>query len=915
MTVLTIFKLVALICSSSCSFSWHIRTTKCLEKYPVMSSTKLPLNGTGWNCKVYKLKGFEHDITTCNMSLFTVDQILNSLPTNTECIRIIVNNTWYGHLPLEVKPINISAVSRFPNLTCFLLSVEYGYYYQLYPLIGKPSLFQNLEKLKILSLNAPLQDKLGNKFSISDILKGLSIECLDFTNVRGLELTTLYSILKNSNHSSLRYLYLRKFQYIGRNGFTSKLNFTEIIQNSGIYPNLFEIDLSGNALSRVTPGITKFAPNLKWIDVSENILIDSHNHAFLAEILVSNTLEYINYDYQGYSYHRGKEYINKTSMPLKNAELVYKSSQMPKRTKIVTSKPDMTFIQWQFIINCANIETGGNISTMVDNRTVGCKFVQCNLPQYFGDFNCDDWPVFPPLGTFFNRECMSYIEIPVGKNLEYFHFSFIHYEEAQTLGVVFSGKFCVVKNKIREIYVEGNAHWVKAFKAGVNVINTRGFMGLENLERLILSYNQVVADQRYIPMGQIANAPKFKLEHFDLSGNYIIFRKTFQMCRDFPRMKELVLRGINVTHLPPNLIKNCTMLKTFKVGNNSFKPGSLSDLDLNGTDLSYIELTYTGLAILQEPFMSKIDAFPNLTLDLSHNPLSCNCSTTSQMFTRWMILNKHKLKNYYGFYCSGPGGSTFVHKINVDEFWKGCHKNNLQTVGYSISVTLAAVLTVLLLIFLYRRRHRVKYACFTVRVYLERCLKGKQQQENLPVIWRYDAFISYCADDRFWVHSTLMKTLEEVYGFHLCIHYRDFPIGAAIDETICQSMTHSREIILVLSDYALRSGWCQFELTEALAQIDRRNKKLIVIKLGTLERYLLDPKVAHILDNHTYLEWSDNKDSHALFWAKLVGTIYGDTQGSCLCWPSGTRALGYQDIRDVQLDGQTENVSCDFYLA
>ena len=61
-----------------------------------------------------------------------------------------------------------------------------------------------------------------------------------------------------------------------------------------------------------------------------------------------------------------------------------------------------------------------------------------------------------------------------------------------------------------------------------------------------------------------------------------------------------------------------------------------------------------------------------------------------------------------------------------------------------------------------------------------------------------------------------MKTIEEKYGFKLCIHYQDFPVGDPIAETFIEKMANSQYIIAVMSDLSLRSEWCQFELMESL---------------------------------------------------------------------------------------------------
>ena len=123
------------------------------------------------------------------------------------------------------------------------------------------------------------------------------------------------------------------------------------------------------------------------------------------------------------------------------------------------------------------------------------------------------------------------------------------------------------------------------------------------------------------------------------------------------------------------------------------------------------------------------------------------------------------------------------------------------------------------LVFLgYYKRFTVKYYIFRMHQLCQSC---KQTTHTPHRNYKYDVFVSYCAEDRFWVHEVLMKQLEDVYKFKLCIHYRDFPAGGSISEVILKKLKQSCEIIFVLSDhfiFTLRQPdrpWFQFELDEA----------------------------------------------------------------------------------------------------
>lgn len=51
---------------------------------------------------------------------------------------------------------------------------------------------------------------------------------------------------------------------------------------------------------------------------------------------------------------------------------------------------------------------------------------------------------------------------------------------------------------------------------------------------------------------------------------------------------------------------------------------------------------------------------------------------------------------------------------------------------------------------------------------------------------QYDAFVSYSHLDEDFVSHVLVPRLEQTTHrrYRLCVHYRDFPVGAAIADTI-----------------------------------------------------------------------------------------------------------------------------------
>ena len=99
----------------------------------------------------------------------------------------------------------------------------------------------------------------------------------------------------------------------------------------------------------------------------------------------------------------------------------------------------------------------------------------------------------------------------------------------------------------------------------------------------------------------------------------------------------------------------------------------------------------------------------------------------------------------------------------------------------------------------------------------------------------YDAFVSYSSHDEGLVVRELAPYLEEERqcrpGYRLCVHYRDFAVGASIAEWIISAVELSKRVIIVLSDNFLNSEWCQYEFQTAHHQLleERKNRNIMVL--------------------------------------------------------------------------------------
>ncbi|EDO45911.1 predicted protein, partial [Nematostella vectensis] len=119
----------------------------------------------------------------------------------------------------------------------------------------------------------------------------------------------------------------------------------------------------------------------------------------------------------------------------------------------------------------------------------------------------------------------------------------------------------------------------------------------------------------------------------------------------------------------------------------------------------------------------------------------------------------------------------------------------------------------------------------------------------------YDTFISYSSQDASWVRETLQRTLEShVPPYRLCIHDRDFEIGASIHDNILNSVRLSKRMIMVLSNHFIASEWCRLEFRAAHQKVlEDRTNYLIIILFDDVDPSTLDDETKLYLRTNTYL--------------------------------------------------------------
>ena len=124
-------------------------------------------------------------------------------------------------------------------------------------------------------------------------------------------------------------------------------------------------------------------------------------------------------------------------------------------------------------------------------------------------------------------------------------------------------------------------------------------------------------------------------------------------------------------------------------------------------------------------------------------------------------------------------------------------------IGSSFRVFAVLTIVAIILCVIYRQEIAIiMYAKFGIRF-------KRQTEEDRE----YDALIAYSQEDIKFVKNKLIKPLERKQPpYKICIHHRDFEIGATISGNILNAIKQSKRTIIVLSQNFINSPWCHLNM-------------------------------------------------------------------------------------------------------
>lgn len=352
-----------------------------------------------------------------------------------------------------------------------------------------------------------------------------------------------------------------------------------------------------------------------------------------------------------------------------------------------------------------------------------------------------------------------------------------------------------------------------------------------------------------------------------------------------PNLKHIGLERNNLHTISPNQLTFLTRLESLSLADNNLSPWNenlLPNGNLKILLANQNKFTYLTNKMLED--WKKLEI-----LDLDGNPISCDC--TLYPVALWLKDNKMSIqytrKNYIAI-CVSPESwrrrtiVEYIRALDIDS--SECEPDILFSRTNLIILCIFFVIFCVTVVLCYIYRWYIEYWIFILRISLRKHNMWKIKKFNLfkkCSYYRYDAFVSYCNEDRDFVMN-LVEMMENYEPYlKLCVFERDFQIGAVISEAVVQSVAVSRRTLLVISDAFAKSQWCRWETQLAeyhqiffhKDSMNGPDDTLIMIRLGDVSKTNMTPVLKYLMKTRIYLQWDPDQNKQKFFWEKLRATL------------------------------------------
>lgn len=433
--------------------------------------------------------------------------------------------------------------------------------------------------------------------------------------------------------------------------------------------------------------------------------------------------------------------------------------------------------------------------------------------------------------------------------------------------------------ELREMYLENGT----IFQIGPGTFKPTKRLKVLNLANNPLTANQNLTGIQFDGLNELQslNLENCGIKKFNDDDNI------FEM---MPNLTELILKNNQLYSITAETLKPLKFLKILDLSQNLlvswwkplFLDASVTPRQLLLTNNKISDFSISMIQDISYLLESNNDS-SSAVIDLMDNVFVCDCNNMYRTYT-WLQANGSQAVNRFfsssNFQCSSP---DIWEDRKVSEYFTSVetlhcliyHKiSRIMLLVWTAPSLISIIVVVAVVIIMYKYRIYIKYWLFLAKLALGRKFirKSLKADHSINKKYKFDAFVSYCFDDRDFILDMITQLETNPPYLKLCVSERDFEIGSFISEAIVSNINQSRYILLVVSNNFAKSQWCRWETQ--LAEYHRlfledgtTYDPLVLVRIGDIDSKYLTLTLKYLLKTKIYL--TRNEYHPEEFWKKL----------------------------------------------
>ncbi|XP_053610952.1 toll-like receptor 4 [Plodia interpunctella] len=416
------------------------------------------------------------------------------------------------------------------------------------------------------------------------------------------------------------------------------------------------------------------------------------------------------------------------------------------------------------------------------------------------------------------------------------------------------------------------------------------FRSMPRLKTLNLANNPLAANQN-LSSAQFEGLNELKILILKNCGikQFVDDDNIFEM---MPNITHLILKNNQLYFITPETLKPLKHLQVLDLSENLmiawwrplFLAAGVKPLEI---DLQNNKISLFSLSMIQDMnYILENRGNETAKIHLMYNVFTCDCSTMYKT-SLWLEVNGSSvIKDFFSnsqIRCSSP--DIWEYKRVIDYLTSIRRLNCLVYERFNHAVVfmwtaptlVSFIIIVIVGTFIYKYRMYLRYWLFLAKIaigrkFIQKSLKSTRELKS----YKYDAFVSYCNEDRDFISEMVSQLETNPPYLKLCIYERDFEIGSFISESVLSSINESKYVILVISNNFAKSQWCRWETQ--LAEYHRlfledgtTYDPLVLIKMGEIENKYLNTTLKYLMKTKIYHAWDESNQTE--FWRKLRNVI------------------------------------------